>query len=331
MHERVVPNPNSHYFALCLVVKDERREYLREWIEYHWRLGCSKFYIYDNNSSVPLINHVLDYSSAGLVEYSYLMSPKYPTAQIYAYERCIKDYGSLHNFMGFIDSDEFIVIRGRSSIPEVLHKYSRFGGLTLSWIYFGSSGHQRRPNREGVISNYHKCIPDFHIKTIVNTKYVIGPSGEPHSFRYKVGYHAVDTSFRRVRGPFNPARNASPELLRNLNLYSTMYINHYVIRSFEDYEEKMQRGTVDGGVRNMKYFERIDSIATDSCQILAMPLPQPQRKQLGWHRNLRVAVRLSTNLWYSSDNPNILVASIALCLILMFLLVSIFLRKYRVK
>jgi hypothetical protein len=110
-----------------------------------------------------------------------------------------------------------------------------------------------------------------------------------------------------------------------------MYINHYVIRSLEDYVEKMQRGTVDGGVRNMKYFERIDSIATDSCQILAMPLPQPQRKQLGWHRNLRVAVRLSTNLWYSSDNPNILVASIALCLILMFLLVSIFLRKYRVK
>src|SRR4051794_2358924 len=36
------------YFAICLVVKDERD--LVEWIEYHHRMGCDKFYIFDHNS-----------------------------------------------------------------------------------------------------------------------------------------------------------------------------------------------------------------------------------------------------------------------------------------
>ena len=132
------------FLALCLVVKDERRDYLREWIEYHRRLGCEKFYIFDNNSTTPLMLGISDYVTSGIVDYQFLLSPKYPTPQIYAYDRCVKEFGIRHNFIGFIDSDEFIVTSHSSLIPEILQEYSNYGGLALNWKYFGSSGRKEQ-------------------------------------------------------------------------------------------------------------------------------------------------------------------------------------------
>ena len=34
---------------------------LREWVTYHVELGVSRFYIYDNNSSMPLMNELTDF------------------------------------------------------------------------------------------------------------------------------------------------------------------------------------------------------------------------------------------------------------------------------
>ena len=141
------------------------------------------------------------------------------------------------------------------------------------------SGHTSRPKGGGVISHYNNCIPDFHVKTIINSQFTVGASGEPHSFKYMPGYFAVDSNRRRVRGPFNPYRNASPEVVRDQHLFDVIFINHYVIRSLEDFGEKMQRGTVDGGLRNLQYFQRIDRQATDICPILLMP-PDVDSKQI---------------------------------------------------
>lgn len=34
---------------------------LREWVAYHVELGVSRFYIYDNNSTMPLMNELTDF------------------------------------------------------------------------------------------------------------------------------------------------------------------------------------------------------------------------------------------------------------------------------
>lgn len=44
-------DPTGAYLAVCLVVKDQSED-LREWLDYHRRLGVGKFYIFDDNSSV---------------------------------------------------------------------------------------------------------------------------------------------------------------------------------------------------------------------------------------------------------------------------------------
>ena len=49
----------SEYLAMCLAVKDQHAD-IREWLEHHQRLGVGKFYIYDNNSSRPMLPEFFD-------------------------------------------------------------------------------------------------------------------------------------------------------------------------------------------------------------------------------------------------------------------------------
>lgn len=50
--EQIVRDAEEAYLAVCLGVKDQNED-LREWIEYHRSIGVGKFYIFDDNSTVP--------------------------------------------------------------------------------------------------------------------------------------------------------------------------------------------------------------------------------------------------------------------------------------
>ena len=39
--------------SICLIIKDEN-EYINEWLEWHIRIGFEHFFIYDNESKVPI-------------------------------------------------------------------------------------------------------------------------------------------------------------------------------------------------------------------------------------------------------------------------------------
>ena len=62
--ERIVRDPGQAYLAVCLGVKDQNED-LREWIEYHQSIGVGKFYISDDNSSVPAADMLPDLIQEG--------------------------------------------------------------------------------------------------------------------------------------------------------------------------------------------------------------------------------------------------------------------------
>ena len=270
-------NPlNSADIALCLIVKDDVD--LEEWVQYHVNLGVRKIYVFDNNSTHPLLLPVLHpFIANGHVEYQYLSDPIPPAAlqglpnqQLYAYQRCIREFGERHEFMGFIDSDEFIVVKNRSStLLDILAEFRDYGGLTLNWMIFGSSGHVTRPNG-GVLKNYFKCRPDHHLKSIVNLKFVRDVSGDPHHFKYKDGYFAVDTNFTAVPGSHNPGLTSPiPSYL-----YEKLYLNHYFTKSKEDFLNKVRRGQADSKTpRSKDVIDRVDAQCAGTCEILQMPTP----------------------------------------------------------
>jgi hypothetical protein len=153
----------------------------------------------------------IDFVELGIVEYVYVnpkkFPPRYRTPQLYVYSRCLRDFGKYTKFMAFIDADEFIVVADpKKSIPMVVKEYEKYGGLTLNWMFFGSSGHITRP-AGGVLENYVQCGKNPHLKSVVATDYTLSASElNPHCFVYKDGYFAVDTNRDRVIGPANPGR-----------------------------------------------------------------------------------------------------------------------------
>ncbi len=262
---------DSEYFAM-LISKNDNLDIV-EWVEYHKRLGCSKFYIFDHNSTTPMKPTLQQYIDTGLVDYLFSDLSNASNPQLHVYQNCLEKYGSRHKFMGFLDTDEYIVLVNKTkSIPAILTNYEQYGGLVLNWKRFGSSGHVTRPTG-GVLPNYHKCFNDFRVKSIVNTQYTLQHDNNPHTFVYKHGYYAVDTTQRKARGPFFAVwqHNTTP-LPPPPYVYDIMYINHYNIKSREDYANKVARGKVDNSPpARDDLFSDIDSVAIEECGVLQMP------------------------------------------------------------
>lgn len=62
--------------------------------------------------------------------------------------------------MGFIDHDEFLVIRDPSAadLPSLLQRYEgKYGGIGVNWRLFGSSGQEQKPSGE------HLVCPGFNM------------------------------------------------------------------------------------------------------------------------------------------------------------------------
>jgi hypothetical protein len=86
------------YFSICLALKED--DDVLEWIDYHSRMGCSRFYIFDSNSIPPMNKTLSKHIESGLVTYTYLPAGVYkPHVQYYIYDQCIKRFGQRHTFM----------------------------------------------------------------------------------------------------------------------------------------------------------------------------------------------------------------------------------------
>ena len=62
--EKIARDPQQAYLAMCLGVKDQNED-LREWIEYHRSIGVGKFYVFDDNSTVPAATALPDLIQEG--------------------------------------------------------------------------------------------------------------------------------------------------------------------------------------------------------------------------------------------------------------------------
>ena len=251
----------SQYLAICVIVKNQHAD-MKEWLTYHEMMGVSQFYVFDDQST-PLMNDSLQgYIDNRLVTYHVVdatMRYNGPYRQLSVYDRCLTDYGSKHVFMGFIDVDEFLFLRDPNvqSIPELLHDYEAYGGLGVNWVLFGTSGHSSRPSGN-TMANYWRCAPaehkhNLHIKTIANTQYANWAEG-PHKFLYRDNKQAVDEAFVPINGS-----------LTSIHQISRIALYHYILKSKEEFEEKMLRGTGMGNKKGRIFFDELEREVTENC------------------------------------------------------------------
>ena len=62
--DKIIRDPQQAYLAMCLGMKDQNED-LCEWIEYHRSIGVGKFYVFDDNSTVPAASALQDLIQEG--------------------------------------------------------------------------------------------------------------------------------------------------------------------------------------------------------------------------------------------------------------------------
>lgn len=181
--------------------------------------------------------------------------------QVALYDRCLRRWGNAHTFMAFIDTDEFMVLRdGTPDLPTLLKDYVGHGGLVINWEVFGSGGLQLRPKGNAMMS-YWRCSPrnhpeNGHVKSVVQAACALESSTDPHHFFYRDTPECMPVNTRHEPVPGPKSRTPVQE---RWALY------HYAIKSVDDFQQKMMRGSGMGNVKTLAYLQYVDNFTDARC------------------------------------------------------------------
>lgn len=244
-HNHTAP---AHYLSICAIAKNEG-PYFKEWIEWHLSQGVDKFYLYDNESDDMTLEVLQPYIDRGIVEYTRF--PGY-RRQLAAYDDCLERHRFDSRWISFIDLDEFIVPIKDRSVREFLHRFEQYPAVEINWLIYGSGGAQNK-TEEPVMKRFRRHslpghILNRHVKSIVDPRRVFCMIGCHEAAR--ISGKTADSHGEPVTRNFRD-REPQQDVIR---------VNHYAVRSFEEFVEKQARGRASGRARTVEreYFDRYD-------------------------------------------------------------------------
>ena len=261
--------------AVVSIMKNEA-PYVKEWLDYHLLAGVEHFYIFDNESPDNLKEVLQPYIDAEIVTYTF-----YPgkARQYEAYNEAIQNYRFVCKYIAFIDADEFIFPQNNKTIVEVtdeiLADKPQAGGLAANIYYFGSNNLEKADYSKGVMERFTRRAPvdwipilnkaqnlpggTAHVSTITNPRRV-HHFGNPHFAFYFEGFFAVNSNGGQV-----------PVYYNNPPLVDKIVMNHYCVKSKEEYMTKIARGAADNyyNIYNEEKFKNDDHNEVFDNSILA--------------------------------------------------------------
>jgi hypothetical protein len=265
------------YLVACAIFRDEA-PYLAEWIAFHRLVGVDHFILYDNGSADGSEAVLEPFVAEGLVTRLLWPVPFHERAAATAYADCLERVRGWARWLTCIDIDEFLFAPRHRTLIPVLREYEDAPGVVVRWQVYGSSGHERA-TPEPVIARFAQRAPTAWIRNR-RTKSIVDPARtvrpvNPHHFEYQDGELAVDETKRRVgllpRSRFKkrlrPFYGRLGPLLRFFDPYAStdltsrtvsveqLRINHYPIKSREEFERKARFK------REKKRYEGVDYFA----------------------------------------------------------------------
>lgn len=233
--------------AICTIQRD-RGPWIREWIEFHKIVGFDKFYIFLHNCTDNSAEVVLELSKKYDIT-AFLVNKDVVRPQLAAYQHCYQQFGELHDWIAFLDGDEFLYSPTGTSIKPTLAHYSQLelSAIGVYWLCFGSSNHKFEP--QGLItSNYRFRAPknfsgNSHIKSIVKGGLKIEFSTLNNSHYFKTSNGTFDTDLRPISHGYTG----------NIPCFDKLIINHYVTQSREYFDQFKK---LSGGADTSPYMIR---------------------------------------------------------------------------
>lgn len=266
----------KYYLVLGAMFKDEA-PYLEEWVQFHLDRGVDHLYLYNNGSRDGGEQLLQPFITAGRVTLIDWPAPKIEGAQLHAAHDCLDRARGSSRWMAFLDIDEFL-FSPQEDMKSVLREFEDEVGIEVNWICYGSSGHDAAPTG-GVLSSFLYRAPlqwkrNRQFKSIVNPEQTLRRIPRSHAWEYLERKHAVNEQRQAIGSQVGftfrierKLRAVLPALYQGmaqrfpllLNRYwvfdrpvsvERLRINHYVVKSREEYAAKQAR---HGSLRIDKY------------------------------------------------------------------------------
>lgn len=257
LHNEMIKTHNNgkrweFYTALCLLVKDEN-DYIEEWLRAWDKCGIEHFYIYDNGSKVPIKQTVKSISGGIFAKKCTFInfSQGYKHMQYDCYEHCLANFGNDCFWIGFVDTDEMLEFTDPevTNINSFLKDFENDFGLWIPWECYNANNHVEKPKSGTQKDNY--------TKTIINPLGLYGKVFiQPYRTRKMyvhlgIGKNRYDTVVTQMHAPYieTVSETSKQYFTNNRGCFTKVKINHYITRSFEDWVNKMNRGSCDPNFR----------------------------------------------------------------------------------
>ena len=218
---------NKYFLSVITAVRDEN-DYIEEWLDYHIEtLGVEHFYIYDNESVIP----VKEYLES--IQYKYLDKLtiiSWETSNHTQQDTCndwLQNYGRETKWFICMDVDEFIHIKEQNkTLKEFLEENAAYSRVKCLWKHFTANGQEEKnslPVRER-----------FPVETDWGE--------EKHGGKFFAQSNRVSHFVSYVPQVRLNSRHLEYDSEKLTGFYQ---LNHYITKSYEEWVEKIARGSVN--------------------------------------------------------------------------------------
>lgn len=255
--------------SVCAIFQDEG-PYLKEWIDFHKRVGVEHFYLYNHRSGDGYREVLQPYIDAGEVELFEVSEvaetiDQFNPLQSGCYTECLERARGVTKWVAFLDVDEYLFSPGGGNVKALLADYEPYGGVCVNWQLFGTSGVAKVPQGKLMVEVLTRCAVEaypanFHIKSIVRperaTRFL-----NPHHPEYREGFYQVNTDKIPFEGRFSPYIRINK-----------LRINHYWTRDEAFfYGVKIPRQRRWGGTPDPDKLLRDMNAVTDTTILIPSP------------------------------------------------------------
>jgi len=202
--------------CICTLAKQENR-YIREFVEYYYKIGVDKIYLYDNNNvNGERFEEVIDdFIKSGFVHIIDIRGKKLP--QLKAMTDCYKKHYKYYDWLIFYDIDEYIHLINYSNIKYFLNE-KKFLGCQL--IYLNLIPHT--DNNHLYYEN--KSLFERFPETVPITK----PEGKRLEVKFILRGHIPKVKIKN--------QHYCNYKLKNCNGFGKKKTTHYIYTYFPDYK-----------------------------------------------------------------------------------------------
>ncbi len=220
--------------AAEMMYKDLPMKFIKEWVDWHSYLGFDKLFILDHFSKEKL---VYDHPKVQVFHADKEKIQAYPNCPDARYKYFAMSWWWDHlinyeewDWMAFIDSDEFIMHPAKDSLRDLL----KGDAMMLHWKNFGPGEYETDPER--TLFAYAECL-HHHASKVMAKKSALIPN-----FNDVQNCHlpALKPKAKLVTSSGKEIPHKCPSYESGAADWSHLWINHYHLRSREDWFRKQK-------------------------------------------------------------------------------------------